>query len=159
MGAAFWMFLLACTFDSTSQGLHLSGSWNSKDFYVFLAKFGFQKTDPKELEKTQGFIFGNITTRDSNNRTNLLTLVVVDSEYFLEFYGNSTLPPEHACPVMFNKLDTIAFDYICKPNGMEDFLRKVPCPQNSFCADEDDPNNVVKGYQFTYKVRDVQRPR
>ena len=158
MGAAFWTFLIVCAFCSASNGLHLSGSWNSKDFYVFLAKFGFQKTDPKELEKTQGFIFGNITTRE-NNRTNLLTLVVVDSEYFLEFYGNSTLPPEHACPVMFNKLDTIAFDYICKPNGMEDFLRKMPCPRNSFCTDEDDPHNVVPGFQFTYKVRDVQRPR
>ncbi|GFS11675.1 integral membrane protein GPR180-like [Elysia marginata] len=161
MAAPFCMFLLiVCTFGSTSYGLHLSGSWNSKDFYVFLAKFGFQKTDPKELEKTQGFIFGNVTTRDRHdNRTNLMTLVVVDSEYFLEFYGNSTLPAQHACPVMFNKLDTIAFDYICKPNGMEDFLRKVPCPRNSFCADEDDPHNVVSGFQFTYKVRDVQRPR
>lgn len=161
MTAAIRVFVLVVfTFGFESYGLHLSGSWNSNDFYVFLAKFGFQKTDPKELEKTQGFIYGNITARRKNdNRTNLMTLVVVDSEYFLEFYGNSTLPAAHACPVMFNKLDTIAFDFICKPNGMEDFLRKIPCPNNKLCVDEDDPHNVVPGFQFTYKVRDVQRPR
>lgn len=142
-----------------SSGLHLSGTWNSKDFFLFLTKFGFQKTDPKDQENTQGFIYGNITKSSYSNSTKNLTLVVVDSEYFLEYYGNSTIHNSQPCPAMFVKIDQIAFDYACKPRGLEDFLRKIPCPTSKLCVDEDNPNNVVPGYQFTYKVRDVQRPR
>lgn len=60
---------------------------------------------------------------------------------------------------MFNKIDTIAFDYQCKPKGQEDFLRKVPCQENQLCLDEDDPKDVINGYQFTYRIRDLERPR
>ncbi|XP_071079694.1 transmembrane protein 145-like [Haliotis cracherodii] len=137
--------------------LHLKGTWNSEGFFLFLAKFGFQKTTSPDLDRTQGYIFGNITT-DSSLSMDLM-LVVVDSEYFIEFYTNRTLPRKAACPRMFNKIDTIAFDVDCKPKGQQDFLRRVPCPYNMLCPDEDDPQNVVPGYQFTYKVRDTERPR
>lgn len=146
---------------SGTHCLHLTGTWNSNDFFLFLTKFGFQKTDPKDLSNTQGYIYGNISFVQpiDEHTVKSLALVVVDSEYFLEFYGNRTLPPIKACPAMFHKIDTIAFDYICKQNGREDFLRKIPCPPNKLCVDEDNPSNVVPGYQFTYKVEDVQRPR
>lgn len=137
--------------------LHLKGTWNSEGFFLFLAKFGFEKTTSPDLDRTQGYIFGNITT-DSSLSMDLM-LVVVDSEYFIEFYTNRTLPRKAACPRMFNKIDTIAFDVDCKPKGQQDFLRRVPCPFNMLCSDEDDPQNVVPGYQFTYKVRDTERPR
>ncbi|XP_013067214.2 uncharacterized protein LOC106055487 [Biomphalaria glabrata] len=139
--------------------LHLTGLWQSKEFFLFLTKFGFQKTDPKELENTQGYIYGNITEANSKNSSKALQLVVVDSEYFLDFYGNSSITTSNACSAMFHKIDHIAFDYVCKADGAEDFLRKIPCPINQLCFDEDNPANVVPGYQFTYKIRDVQRPR
>ena len=142
--------------------LHLQGTWNSKDFFVFLAKFGFQKTNPQKLEDTQGYIYGNITAVNSSGvsvHREDLTLVVVDSEYFIDFYGNRTLPLSEVCPVMLKKIDTIAFDYVCNTNGVEDFLRAIPCPQGRLCSDEDNPSNVLPGYQFTFKVRDTEQPR
>ena len=145
-----------------TTALHLQGTWNSKDFYVFLAKFGFQKTNPQKLEDTQGYIYGNITTVDgAGNAVHRedLTLVVVDSEYFIHFYGNRTLPLKEVCPVMFRKIDTIAFDYKCNAKGVEDFLRAIPCPEGRLCSDEDNPSNVRPGYQFTFKVRDIEQPR
>ncbi|KAK3094097.1 hypothetical protein FSP39_024103 [Pinctada imbricata] len=60
---------------------------------------------------------------------------------------------------MFNKIDTIAFDYPCQTNGTQDFIRKIPCPKNRICTDEDTPENLVPGYQFTYKLQDVYLPR
>ncbi|XP_076463418.1 integral membrane protein GPR180-like isoform X2 [Babylonia areolata] len=145
-----------------STALHLQGTWNSKDFFVFLAKFGFQKTNPQRLDDTQGYIYGNITAVDASgaavNREDL-TLVVVDSEYFIHFYGNRTLRLTEVCPVMFQKIDTIAFDYMCNAKGVEDFLRAIPCPKGRLCSDEDNPANVLPGYQFTFKVRDTEQPR
>ena len=154
--------LVLLSLPKSATTLHLKGTWDSNaEFFKFLTKFGFQKTDPKDLENTQGFIYGNITISEGleNQKHKGASLVVVDSEYFLEFYGNRTQRPVLACPAMLEKIDTIAFDAICKPKGLEDFLRKIPCPKNKLCADEDNPENVVPSYQFTYKVRDVQRPR
>jgi hypothetical protein len=146
----------------TVAALHLQGTWNSKDFFIFLAKFGFQKTNPQKLEDTQGYIYGNITAVDDTGATVTredVSLVVVDSEYFLHYYGNRTLPVADVCPVMFTKIDTMAFDYVCKTDGLEDFLRAVPCPLGKLCSDEDNPANVVPGYQFTFRVRDTNQPR
>lgn len=151
-----------------TEALHLQGVWRSDDFFLFLAKFGFQKTDPRDLENTQGIIYGQILTRtngdphdkvSSSSFVPNLTLVLVDSEYFMDYYGNRTSPHPSRCPLMFNKIDTIAFDYQCKPKGEEDFLRKVPCQENQLCIDEDDPKDVIDGYQFTYRIRDLERPR
>ena len=41
----------------------------SQDFFLFLAKFGFQKTDIQDPNDTQGVIYGNISlslTQDEN---------------------------------------------------------------------------------------------
>lgn len=139
--------------------LRLQGTWSSKDFFLFLAKFGFQKTNPQRLEETQGFIYGSITAKDLSVHREELTLVVVDSEYFMDFYGNRTRSLDKVCPMVFKKIDQIAFDYVCNKDGVEDFLRAIPCPRNQLCSDEDNPANVIPGYQFTYKVRDTQQPR
>lgn len=141
-----WLSLWCLGLASLScSGLHLAGTWDSRQFFVFLTKFGFQKTDPKQQDKTQGYIYGNITQAGSRSSTKDLTLVVVDSEYFLEYYGNSTMRSRATCPAMFLKMDQIAFDYICKPKGLEDFLRKVPCPRGKLCLDEDNPANLFPG--------------
>ena len=125
----------------------------------FLAKFGFQQTNMNDIN-TQGYIYGNISTKD-NNVTNSMTLVVTDSEYFLEFYGNrSVMPRTKACDLMFTKLDRIAWDQTCNDHGTEDFLRRIPCPQNEYCVDEDSPETVIPGgNQFTFQIRDTSQPR
>ncbi len=144
--------------ESCVSCLHLQGTWHSGEFFKFLAKFGFQKTSEHDKLNTQGYIYGNITS--SVNSTAELTLVVVDSEYFLHFYGNrSVLPRSNACAAMFGKIEHIAWDYTCNPTGKEDFVRKIPCPIGKLCADEDTPKRVVPGYQFTYAVQDTNQPR
>ncbi|XP_061172443.1 uncharacterized protein LOC133181832 [Saccostrea echinata] len=138
------------------------GTWSSSDFLLFVSKFGVQKTDLKNEDATQGFFYGNIST--TSNSSNSLTLVVVDSEYFSHFYGNATskLNKQHKtsiCKSMFKTIDQVAYDKDCKPEGTKDYLRRVPCPKNKLCVDEDTPSNVVPNYQFTYKIMDKQIPR
>ena len=42
--------------------LRVSGTFDlADDFFQFVAKCGFQKTDPQNIAQTQGFIYGNIT--------------------------------------------------------------------------------------------------
>ena len=143
-----------------SNGLHLKGTWHSRNFYFFLAKFGFQQTNMNDLTNTHGYIYGNITSKDSNV-TNSMTLVVTDSEYFLEFYGNRTVMPRtKACNMMFSKLDNIAWDQTCNEGGKEDFLRRIPCPRDDYCVDEDNLDAIMPGgNQFTYVIRDTSQPR
>lgn len=140
-----------------TESSHISGSWNSSDFFKFLVKFGFQKTIRHNQKDSLGYIFGNITSKTPLNKT--ITLSVLDRGYFLEYYGNRTvINKDSACERMFNKISTTAFDSKCYDQG-EDFLRKVPCPVGLLCTDEDVPWNVVKGYQFTYAVQDLRQPR
>jgi hypothetical protein len=68
--------------------LHLTGSWNGLDFFKFLSRFGFQQTNLHDVAETQGYIYGNVTASDGSNATRRLVLVVVDSEYFLYYFGN-----------------------------------------------------------------------
>lgn len=133
---------------------HLKGTWRTSDFLRFLAKFGFQRTDPGKLQDTQGFIYGNITSRLKTD--SVYTLVLVSSEYFVEFYGNRSFMN---CNRMFHKIDSLAFDADCKPEGTEDFLRKIPCKTNTFCIDEDNAINVLPGRQFTFRVQNSETPR
>ena len=164
-GALRTFFILSSLSLLPAYGMHLKGTWSSGNFFIFLGKFGFQKTNMHDKVNTQGYIYGNITSTD--NITTDLTFVVVDSEYFLEFYGNRTaLPRSTACPAMFTKVDTIAWDRTCNPiaTGTEDFLRKIPCPHGGLCVDEetDDevaPGTLVPGYQLTYVVQDTSQPR
>lgn len=136
---------------------HISGSWNTSDFFKFLVKFGFQKTIRHNQKESLGYIFGNITSKTPSNKT--VTLTVLDRGYFLEYYGNrSVADKDLACARMFSKISTTAFDSTCYNQG-EDFLRKVPCPKGQLCSEEDVPWNVIKGYQFTYAVQDLRQPR
>ena len=107
---------------------------------------------------TQGYIYGNITSPVPSDVE--LSFVVVDSEYFIEFFGNTTfLPRKYACERMFTRVDNIAWDASCNRGGTEDFIRKIPCPKNKLCQDEDNPAMVIRGHQFTYRVQDTNQPR
>ena len=153
------LFLLVTTHSFHSvDSVHLKGRWQTSRFFKFLAKFGFQQTNMHDKENTQGYIYGNITS--PNNVTMDVQLVLVDSEYFLEYYGNVTTANKNkACPAMFHKIDTIAWDYDCNPQGREDFLRRIPCPKGHLCKDEDSPERVVRGMQFTYFIQDTAQAR
>ena len=144
-----------------AHALHVHGKWQTGEFFHFVAKFGFQKTDMKDQDKTQGYIYGNITSATGQNLKNTkVTLAVLDRGYFLEYYGNSTVVQRDlACTSMFNKINPIAYDSQCNDVGTEDFLRKVPCPIGKICADEDKPENVVQNFQFTYVIQDLSQPR
>ena len=60
-----WMVPLAITLLNgplSSLGLRLTGEFEpSKNFFLFLAKFGFQMTDSRNKDESQGYIYGNIT--------------------------------------------------------------------------------------------------
>ncbi|CAH1389379.1 unnamed protein product [Nezara viridula] len=139
------------------QSTHLQGTWDTSDFFMFLSKFGFQKTDLHREKETDGYIFGNITSRSNTSYHG--TLAVLNRDYFLEYYGNRFIfDKDKACAKMFNKLSTVAYDPYCYDEGY-DFLRKVPCLKGELCEDEDSPQNVVKHSQFTYHIRDLSEPR
>ncbi|XP_066992401.2 integral membrane protein GPR180 [Anabrus simplex] len=155
-----WFVLVLLTVNTECvNGSHITGTWNTKDFFMFLVKFGFQKTDMHNTRDSSGYIFGNITSK--SNLSKPVTFAVLDRGYFLEYYGNRTVVnKEKACRLMFNKINTVAYDSSCNYDGGEiDFLRKVPCPKNQLCLDEDNPWNVVKGHQLTFIIEDVNQPR
>lgn len=138
------------------ESTHLRGTFNTNDFFKFLIKFGFQKTDRHHKEETHGYIFGNITSKPALPHSVIFS--VLPKPYFLEYYQNRlTYDKSTACKYMFDKLSTKAFDAKCNPEG-KDYLRRIPCRDKELCVDEDTPWNVVKNYQFTYVIQDLQQP-
>jgi len=89
-----------------------------------------------------------------------MALVVLDSEHFSAFFGNRFLRRTNACAAMFESINKIMWDERCNINGLEDFLRRIPCTKNELCEEEtNDPDHVIPQYQFTYHVRDTYQPR
>uniref|UniRef100_A0A1Y1MAY0 GPR180/TMEM145 transmembrane domain-containing protein n=1 Tax=Photinus pyralis TaxID=7054 RepID=A0A1Y1MAY0_PHOPY len=156
MNYIFVIFLLITACFHFIQCTHLKGTFKSNDFFKFLVKFGFQKTDIHQKESTHGYIFGNITSRQ--NFPVQITFAVLDRSYFLEYYQNRLIyDKKEACKRMFNTLKVAAFDPKCSPNG-NDYLRKIPCPKGQLCVDEDTAWNVIGGHQFTYVIQDLVQP-
>ena len=63
----FAIVLTLSVFSSSSDALHIQGTFNPKEeFFHFLAKFGFQKTELRRRDDSQGFIYGNITLLRKN---------------------------------------------------------------------------------------------
>lgn len=136
---------------------HITGTWNTKEFYKFLIKFGVQKTDLHYQKETLGYIFGNITMR--TNFSHPATFTALDRSNFLEYYGNrSIINKEKACKKMFRKISSVAHDVPCNNGSEEVFLRKVPCEKNKLCT-EDLHTDVINNYQFTFRVMDLKEPR
>lgn len=103
------------------KSTHISGTFNTKEFFRFLIKFGFQKTDRHHQKDSVGYIFGNVTSK--SNFSAPITLSVLDRGYFLEYYGNRTLSDKNiACTLMFNTLNQSSYDMHCNEKG-QDFLR------------------------------------
>ncbi|XP_020293360.1 transmembrane protein 145 [Pseudomyrmex gracilis] len=140
-----------------THSTHITGTFNTREFFRFLIKFGFQKTDRHRQKDSYGYIFGNVTSK--SNFEMPITLAILDRGHFLEYYGNRTLRDKStACAYMFNTLKKSSYDPHCNEEG-QDFLRRVPCPQDKVCPDEDSVWNIVKGHQFTYVIQDFWQPR
>lgn len=159
------VFVLLAATAWSAQCLHLRGTFRTGQFFTFLAKFGFKKTDRHDHENTLGYIYGNVTAPANAGVTHRGTLVVADRDHFLAFYGNRTQSyPDggtaaSVCELMFAGINRVAFDSSCNPNGTQDFLRNIPCAAGKLCEDEDKPSRVVAGNQFTYTVRDLHQAR
>ena len=155
------------------HAIYLKGTFDTNDFFKFITRFGFQATDMHDEYSTQGYIYGNITIIDKNNlnsivlnknesneQTPFITLAVMDYNYFIDYYNKRRIKPrDSACSMMFEKIDKIAYFYECNERGREDFIRRVPCPSNDLCVDEDNKENVITGHQFTFKIRDLNQAR
>ncbi|KAL1458112.1 hypothetical protein WDU94_008286 [Cyamophila willieti] len=155
-----FMLLLFCIFSVNSS--HIRGSWNSKqEFFKFLIKFGFDKTDTRNPEYSLGYIYGNVSSWTATAKQNG-TLVLLDRTYFLEFYSNRSIyDKQTACSLMFKKINQSVYDPWCNNNkNSNDFLRRIPCPKGKLCAEETSLQpSVVKGSQFTFRVEDNSQPR
>ena len=100
---------------------HITGTFNTSEFFRFLMKFGFQQTDRHRQRDSYGYIFGNVTSR--KNFSQPVTLAVLDRGHFLEYYGNRTVRDRNeACARMFNTLNQSSYDAKCNIDG-QDFLR------------------------------------
>lgn len=155
-GLVFSYFLVFLFIFSPTSSTHLKGIFKTDEFFKFLVKFAFQKTDRHHKEETRGYIFGNITS--SRELPVPITFAVLTKPYFLEYYKNRLIYDKNlACKHMFNVLSTKAYDAKCNKDG-NDYLRKVPCPKGGLCIDEDTPWNVVKDHQFTYVIQDLKQP-
>ncbi len=139
------------------QSTHLKGTWNTDDFFLFLLKFGFQKTDLHD-PYSSGYVYGNFTTDiDKFNKT--AALVVVDYDNFYDYYKHSKLinNKEQACQNMFASFNfgDCGKDYLKNVN----FIGEVPCPKNKLCKNAGDSSDTVRGSQFSYQIKDTQNPR
>lgn len=157
-----WSTSLRCV-----DGTRLTGTFApNKQFFKFLVKFGFQKTEPHEKRDSFGYIFGNITLAThgggggTGNQPTLATLAVLEKWNFLEFYGNRSIENKNAaCQRMLGHMDRYTYQSTCNTKGISDYFRSVPCPVGGLCSEEDTPQNVVPGNQFTYYISDLKEPR
>ena len=109
-----------------NSALHLKGTFKTNEFFKFVTRFGFQKTDEHNVDITTGYIYGNISLVGDNVHTNqsiptnsLITLAVMDYNYFIDYYNERMiLPRSAACSIMFEKIEKIAYFYNCNEEGM-----------------------------------------
>lgn len=69
----------------SSHAITIEGQFDTGEFFHFLQKFGFIKSE-KTTAENFGYIYGNITSSDGFLGHS--TLAVLDRHHFLEFYGN-----------------------------------------------------------------------
>lgn len=123
LGAAL-LCLSALLCPDCAQGTHITGRFDTREFFRFLIKFGFQKTDRHRQRDSYGYIFGNVTARTEFGAP--VTLAILDRGHFLEYYGNRTVADKGAaCAYMFSTLRKSSYDPDCNEDG-QDFLRYAP---------------------------------
>uniref|UniRef100_A0A7E4VFZ3 GpcrRhopsn4 domain-containing protein n=1 Tax=Panagrellus redivivus TaxID=6233 RepID=A0A7E4VFZ3_PANRE len=155
------ILILSLILGQPVYGVHRKGVIDTDEHVHILAKFGVRQMDPIYPDRTKGYIYGNITaggtgnvTVDVTNRAVLLIVpetkvstVLLDSSYAV------------SCSSMMREISEIAFEPQCFTSGKRsDLMRWVPCPKNELCAEEDNPDNVLKGYQFTFRLDEPYAP-
>jgi hypothetical protein len=83
-----WCNILVFSLLSLSEAVKIEGSFKTKDFYRFVSKFGFIKTEKHQQKTSFGYIYGNVSSDESFPKDVAITLAVLDRHHFLEFYGN-----------------------------------------------------------------------
>lgn len=140
------------------EATHITGTFRTNEFFKLLAKFGFQKTERHSQRDSFGYIYGNITSKDHFPFP--ITFAVLDKHNFEPLYASRSVHiRDAACQKMFSTIDQFAFDKECRTENKLDFLRRIPCPRNQLCEDEDTPLNVIPGHQFTYVISNLNQPR
>lgn len=84
-----YLILISLNLFVLVNSAHLLGSFDVSEFYTFLIKFGFQRTERHSQKDSFGYIYGNITSNDKFHHP--VTLAVLDKHHFLEFYGNRSV--------------------------------------------------------------------
>jgi hypothetical protein len=155
-------FLLLVQFN-TIGSIHLSGTFDTNDYFKFITRFGIQATDSHKQKNTQGYIYGNISLEKNTQlpANSLIMLTLLDYNYFIDYYANRLVQPATtSCSMMFEKMEKTAFFYECnQKKGTLDFIRRVPCPHDKLCIDEDEPTNVLENFQFTFTINDLNQAR
>ncbi|GAB1860853.1 Transmembrane protein 145 [Camponotus japonicus] len=83
-----WLLCLSLQ-PNYAHSTHITDTFNTREFFRFLIKFGFQKTDCHRQKDSYGYIFGNVTATTDIDVP--ITLTILDRDHFLEYYGNRTL--------------------------------------------------------------------
>ncbi|PZC83687.1 transmembrane protein 145 [Helicoverpa armigera] len=149
--------IIFCALFVFVSSTHIKGEFSTDEFFKFLVKFGFQKTDIHFQKETYGYIFGNLTANVQFKYP--ITFAVLDRGHFLHYYKNRDIvDKELACQTMFQNLNGTAYHPKCNAYG-QDLFRRIPCPKGGLCIDEDTPWNVVKKNQFTYVIQNSGQPR
>lgn len=151
------IILAFCSLFIHVSSTHIKGEFTTDTFFKFLVKFGFQKTDLHFHKETYGYIFGNLTSKETFKYP--ITFAVLDRPHFLHYYKSRDIfDKEVACQVMFQHLNGSAYHPKCNALG-QDLFRRIPCPIGKLCVDEDTPWNVIKNNQFTYVIQNNGQPR
>ncbi|KRY45930.1 tRNA-dihydrouridine(20a/20b) synthase [NAD(P)+]-like, partial [Trichinella britovi] len=152
------LILLISISSNVVETVKISGRWHhgsGDPLLTLLTGFGFQKTDPADLEATRGFIFGNITDGMAKP-VGYLILIASD---WIEEMKTVYRSDNASCKQLMSRLSDLAFERRCFPKNGQDFFRSIPCPVGNICPDEDDRTNVISGYQLTFRIQDVIQAR
>jgi len=61
---------------------------------------------------------------------------------------------------MFERISKVSHDPYCFPEGTENLLKRIPCPKDGICPDDQATNeSVVKGHQFTFAISDPSKAK
>ena len=121
LATLFYALVVISLFQVTS-GIHLKGTFRTDEFFQFISRFGFQKTDVHDEQVTTGYIYGNFSVVQAGNLSvpadSLITLAVLDYNYFIDYYNKRRINPRSsACSLMFEKTNSMAYFFECNERG------------------------------------------
>lgn len=150
------------------SSLTVSGVWSPRDFLRVVARFGFLKSDVHHKDKTDGYIFGNITSAlpipMGRNISQKATLMLVDRSIFIKMVGEKELDSGKLTCQTFSLMDQVSSDQKCHnqsyDSNKKDLIRYVPCPSGGLCsgAKNSTIERLIPQTQVTYIIEDQKQP-